>query len=235
MTYIGIDGCKAGWLAWIAQHGKVRYEIHASLDALFTSFDDLALSLIDMPIGYASKEHPDRLCDKAARALLKERRSSVFSMPCREAIFAADYGSACEINARKVGKKLSKQTWMIAPKIRELDKFVRANAQLPIRESHPEVVFAAIAGQPMQYSKKTRQGQLERLGLINSLCPEWLSELTQAIASTPKKVAEADDFIDAFVLLLAACHQHKLRALPHGINIQPKQDGEIVYWPRAAK
>ncbi|MFA0350360.1 DUF429 domain-containing protein, partial [Vibrio sp. 10N.222.55.C6] len=84
--------CKAGWLAWIVSDSEVpEFKVVNTLDELV---DDLAeaTTLIDMPIGFSDSLTPDRLCDKAARRFLTSKRgSSVFPVPCREAVYQKDY------------------------------------------------------------------------------------------------------------------------------------------------
>ncbi|NRF14107.1 DUF429 domain-containing protein [Vibrio coralliilyticus] len=236
MNYVGIDGCKAGWLAWCINGDKPKLYIRKSLTDLLNVIGANSRWIIDMPIGFSSPEEPDRLCDKAARKLLKERRSSVFTVPCREAVYASNYEQACEINHRHLGKRFSKQTWGIVPKIRELDQFVCSysnNHEFAIRESHPEVVFAGLAGHPMAFNKKTVQGREERLNVIQNLAPGWVDILYREMKEVPRKIAELDDLIDAFVLLLIATKWESLASLPatKGFEIS-SNSGEIVYIPK---
>lgn len=78
-----------------------------------------ALLAIDIPIGLLDGT---RACDTAARKLLGQPRgSSVFPSPCRAAIQVASYGDACDANELRTGRKLSRQTWGIAPKIKQVD------------------------------------------------------------------------------------------------------------------
>ncbi|CAM5225064.1 hypothetical protein ALON55S_04097 [Alishewanella longhuensis] len=87
-----------------------------------------------------------------------------------------DYASACQINAQNVGKRFPIQTWNIIPKIRELDMFLSLSKAEGCQgkyffESHPELLFAGFAGQPMKFSKACLQGQQERLALLATLAP----------------------------------------------------------------
>lgn len=231
MRVNGIDGCKAGWVIWhLGAHGP---ECHI-VDQLEHAEQWLtgAHSLIDIPIGFSDQQTPDRLCDKAARQFLTIKRSaSVFPVPCRDAVYAASYEQACEINAQQLGKRLSKQSWFILPKVKQVDALLNQQPYLMIRESHPEVVFAAINAAPLQHSKKTPQGVQERLALINTLDQSWSNRLITQLETTPKKHASSDDLIDAFVLMLIAQHWHQLRTLPAMPDSDPQgRVREIVYW-----
>ena len=71
------------------------------------------------------------------------------------------YESASSQNYAQSGRRLSKQTWAILGKIREVDDFLgnTTDARQTLRESHPEVMFAALnGGRPMTHTKKTADG-----------------------------------------------------------------------------
>src|SRR5215468_1247445 len=84
------------------------------------------------------------------RPLLGARQSSVFSVPSRGAIAAEDYREACRIalGTSEPPRKVSKQLFMLAPKIREVDAVLRENTTLARRvfEVHPEVAFWRLNG-----------------------------------------------------------------------------------------
>ena len=158
----GIDGCKAGWIAAIRPAGEVaatRLEVVADL-AAFLARPGLAAAAIAVPIGL-----PERVAgggrgpEQALRPLLGARRSSVFSIPSRAAVEAADYAGACAAAAATSDppRKVSKQAFCLFPKIRALDALLRADANLAARvfETHPEGAFAAMAGAPWKAKMRT--------------------------------------------------------------------------------
>ena len=108
-----------------------------------------AIVAVDMPIGLPERTGPGgRAAENAVRPLLGARQSSVFSVPSRAAIYAGDYGEACRIAQATSDppRKVSKQLFNIAPKIREVDECLRATPDAAGRvfEVHPEVgVLAA--------------------------------------------------------------------------------------------
>lgn len=217
--FVGVDGCKGGWFAFIKQAGVISYQCFTQLSDLNAYLASAACIFIDMPIGFPERGQPFRLCDKLARQLLPKRAASIFPVPCKAAVYAPDYAAACLINEHLIGKRFPIQTWNITPKIRELDKLVSNNIQKNSRghtyyESHPEVVFAGLAGKPMLNSKSTLQGQVERLALLCELVALDMPVLKQALSQTPKKLAKADDIIDAFVLMYAAMQQQYWQFLP---------------------
>jgi predicted RNase H-like nuclease len=82
-----------------------------------------------MPIGLP--ERGPRACDLEARRLLGPgRASSVFPAPIRPVLVATSYDDACQIRLQVEGKKLSRQAWVIVPKIREVDDMLRDNSEL---------------------------------------------------------------------------------------------------------
>ena len=92
-----------------------------------------------------------RAAENAVRPLLGARQSSVFSVPSRQAIYAADYAQACAVALATSDppRKVSKQLFNIGPKIREVDEALRADAALASRtfEVHPEVAFWRLNGE----------------------------------------------------------------------------------------
>ncbi|KOO14197.1 hypothetical protein AKJ18_14685 [Vibrio xuii] len=227
MRYLGIDGCKAGWVVWLLNGGSPSFQIVTSLSDIADVLTQ-SRALIDIPIGFSDSAQPDRLCDKAARKFLAPKRgSSVFPVPCKEAAYAETYQQACQINMEQLGKKLSKQTWYILPKVREVDALLRQEPSVTLRESHPEVVFKALNKQPLSHSKKTIEGRAERLAILNRYCPEWISVLTDSIEQTKRSMAQPDDLIDAFALMFIASKWPQLSTLP---ETKAPLANEIVYW-----
>src|SRR4029079_17665853 len=101
---------------------------------------------VDMPIGLPEHTRPGgAAAAKCVRPLLGARQSSVFSVPSRAAIHAGEYGDACRIAqaTSQPPRKVSKQLFNIAPKIREVDEVLRANADATAQvfEVHPELAF----------------------------------------------------------------------------------------------
>ncbi|MEL7292980.1 MAG: DUF429 domain-containing protein [Pseudomonadota bacterium] len=228
-TVNGIDGCKAGWVMWtLVDDSPECHIVEQLVDAL--SLLRSAHSLIDIPIGFSDANTPDRLCDKAARQQLGRRASSVFPVPCREAVYAPSYPDACEINQAVLGKKLSKQSWYILPKVKQVDALLTQYPELSLRESHPEVVFTELNGAPLVHNKKSAEGEQQRLAIIEKRAPQWMAILHQQLNTIPRKTASRDDIIDAFVLMLIAREWAHLSTLP--INPDKDVNGrvrEIVY------
>ena len=206
---LGVDGCKGGWVAAqrVINRPKVELSLWPTINALFNALGDARpVILIDMPIGLAQKDK--RACEAMARAVLKPRRqASVFPSPLRPML---DFSSYEEANA--YGKNLgpgfglTKQTWMITPKIREIDAIITPDHQSHIGEGHPEVAFWRLNNETAcLHPKRSEAGQKERLDILKA---HGLTGLTQIFAAIkdkygPQKLAR-DDIIDACALALSA-------------------------------
>lgn len=233
MNFIGVDACKKGWFA-AALDRRANWDIgiFRSIDALWSAFQNAFLILIDMPIGLPSDNK--RRCDTEARKLLNRRASSVFPVPCREALHARTYRQACRINQQVLGVKLTIQTWNISAKILEVDRFLSNNKQARrrFRESHPELCFWALAGgRTMAYSKKTAQGFVERCSVLLKNCPQTNEIVQQALDQFKRKNLARDDILDAIALAVSAkLGSNSSRTVP--LNPPVDEKGlpmEIVY------
>lgn len=237
--FVGVDGCKSGWFAFIKQAEQVSFKIFATLTDLEQQLTAPAIVLIDMPIGFPEKGQAFRQCDKLARQYLPGRSASVFPVPCKDAVYANDYQTACLINEQVIGKRFPIQTWNIVPKMRQLDVLLsRQQHQKRIKfyESHPELVFSGLAGKPMQLSKSSKAGQAERLQILNNASAAIFMVLEQALGQTPKKHAKSDDIIDAFVLMLAATKQASWQFLPATVDLDSfGNNRQIVFAPQRSK
>lgn len=206
--YIGIDGCKAGWLAVSRGRSGVTWRMFKTIRDVAAAFPGAERILIDCPIGLPSSAAPIRPCDQLARkALGKPRMSSVFPVPCREALMAGGLVEARRINQLHLGRSLGAQTWAISSKIAEVDEFLRADLKRHVvfREIHPEVCFWALAGgHPMLHRKKTRAGEYERLQVLRHHLPEIDDLMSDVRSTTLRKDVQPDDVIDAAVGFVTA-------------------------------
>jgi len=208
MTYVGVDGCKAGWFAvMLTADGDWGVEVFADVLGLWRKYSSASVILIDIPIGLRERGHEERKCDKKARELLgPPRASSVFPAPCRSAIHARSYREAGDINERMTGRRLSLQTWSIVPKIREVDEllFKDEAARSRVREIHPEICFRAFAGHSMEHSKKRAEGRLERTRVLQSIYAGTPGILEHARSAYRRKEVATDDILDALLAAVTA-------------------------------
>jgi len=178
----------------------IQIHAFAALAEVVGKLPSLSRALIDMPIGFPDGE---RVLDRRARAVVLAR-SSIFPVPCREALYAADYETACAINHRTLGKRLSRQSWNLAPKMRELDQLLQARPSYRriFCECHPEICFERrLFATGRLAPKRTPEGRRLRLGALPA---EWHGAIIEACGSIRRRIAAQDDIIDAAVLLLAS-------------------------------
>jgi predicted RNase H-like nuclease len=138
---------------------------------------------IDIPIHL--NDRSDRACDLAARRALSPHGSRVFNAPVRALLRCATYLQANEVSTRRLGKKISKQTWNLVPKITDVDTWLPL-AACPVYEVHPELAFGAMCGAVIAASKKSPDGA--------ALRERTLIEHGVAI---PTDVRKSDDLLDA--------------------------------------
>ena len=218
----GVDGCPSGWVV-----AFMRADLSEARVRLQTRFADVpaapetpAAIAIDIPIGLPERAgHGGRAAENAVRPLLGARQSSVFSVPSRSAIAAQDYREACRIAllTSDPRRKVSKQLFMLAPKIREVDAALRADMALAQRvfEVHPEVAFWRLNGEAaLSEPKKVKSRPYEpglalrRKLLISAGLP------AAAVEASPPKGAGPDDLIDALACAAIARRIHAGEAQP---------------------
>lgn len=224
--FLGLDGCKAGWVmvSWSGDPGAAPQadiipDIGSALDTCASHIG------VDMPIGFPADKA--RSCEALARQYIGARRSSVFPVPCREAVMADDYRQACDINTRVLGKKFSKQAFMLFPKMREVDAAITSHLQSRIFEVHPEVAFCAMNNdRPLPHAKKTAAGAELRRSLLTA------GGFPLALLQHPQwKTSQAadDDILDACACCwsaqrIAAGNHLAFPAIPeldaHGLRMQ---------------
>ncbi len=210
--YVGIDGCKGGWIAAILENGKLRLEKFSTVDKIVEKLPDADEYLIDMAIGLAERyEEKDWRPDHAARKELGKKGSSVFPVPCRQAVKIEGSPKNPEVvkMQRETNKKimcvsLSAQTINIIPKIRELDDFLCRNAKYKnvFCESHPEMCFSRLNGEVILSKKSKSEGIKERCKLLeNRLEQGALSDVREM---AKKYHCKPDDILDAVCLAVTA-------------------------------
>ncbi|WP_375173793.1 DUF429 domain-containing protein [Pseudooceanicola sp.] len=207
MRVAGVDGYKGGWIAVVIDSGNfndAQVLWNESLESLIQS-GGVKTAVVDVPIGLSSKPE-GRNVEAAVRKLLVGKSSSVFNSPCRQALAEQTYAEASEMNYSVSGKKLSKQSWSIFPKIVEADILARKLGQHVIREGHPEVSFAVLNGAPIFAGKKTSAGLFARIGHLAKLGFDLVSVSSQLPAN---HAAKADDLADAAILSWSALRVSK--------------------------
>lgn len=157
---VGVDGCKAGWIAVRRDPGSIprspgsiprspgstpSVNVFASFTALLASLPVDAVLAVDMPIGLPEfSSRGGRGPEALVRPLLGQRQSSVFSIPSRAALYA-DTGDFTTIEAWYAAHRrasevamttsdpprgVSIQAFGIFAKIREIDALLIARPEL---------------------------------------------------------------------------------------------------------
>ena len=157
----GVDACPGGWAVavWQPAAAVELARVDPFADALR---DDLAAIGVDMPIG--APDLPPRLADMEARRYVGARRSSVFPTPPRVVLDAPDYPTALHRHRELAGMGLSKQAYYLCRRMLEVEPLALTDER--VIEVHPEVSFRELAGRPLAYSKRTREGREERRSLL---------------------------------------------------------------------
>ncbi len=194
---IGLDKTRRGWAAVTLKDGAFDdCRVLASL-ADVGEADQVA---VDMPMWHPPTGER-RASELEARRILVGRASTVFLTPPVEAL------SSGWDHARRCG--VSKQMWNLAPAIGE----VAAHRRPDWIETHPELVFASLAGSPLP-PKKTWAGMVQRrrvLAEVGIFIPDELG-LAGWIP--------ADDVLDAAACaLVAGRHPHATSALGSGDDL----------------
>lgn len=196
-----MDGCRAGWIAIALDQSGAHSHLVARTIAQVARRHPTALVLVDIPIGLRDAGRDERQCDLEARALLGARRSSVFPAPCRSALGLTDYRAASAENHRQTGRRLSRQSFNIAPRILDVEAYLRRSwATGPVlREMHPELCFRALAGRVMEHAKRTEAGAAERIAVLTHHLPSAAAIVEEVTRAHPKSALRRDDVVDALV------------------------------------
>ncbi len=208
--YIGIDGCKNGWIAAVIDYGRLRIERYNTIEEIMKTYPVMDAYLIDMAIGLQEKAEDIRP-DPEARKQLGSKGSSIFPIPCRQAVYAQGKdplemeAEQKKANKEVLGKSLSKQSIAIIPKIRELDEYLDNHEVFRnvLCESHPELCFARLAGDVLRTRKSEFEGITERMNVLSG----YLKSIDiHEFFSLPKVLdCKADDILDAACLAVTAC------------------------------
>lgn len=225
---VGIDGCKGKWLA--VSISDTVYEIHLfdTIREVCDHYESADSILIDMPLGLAENAKEIRP-DAELRKHLKGKASSVFNTPCRQAVYQTEYLEASNVNFEIMGNKLSRQSFAIIPKIRELDHYLQTNPMWKNRllESHPEYCFSLLnAGLPILENKQTADGAMKRLAVLSKYYPQS-HELLRAFKTQYSALSsKTDDLLDA--LSLAIIGAIGLKNGFHTIPCIPFEDAKAI-------
>jgi predicted RNase H-like nuclease len=227
----GVDGCKGGWIvAFVRAAGiEAHIRIVPCFADVLAATEAPAVVAVDIPIGLPERVgYGGRTAENAVRPLLGARQSSVFSVPSRAALMMKDYREACGIALATSDppRKISKQLFMIAPKVREVDACLRADADATghVYEVHPEVAFWRLNGERALDQPKKVKGRCYEPGLAlrrRLLIDAGMSAAT--VNGAAPKGAGPDDLLDALACAAIARRIHVGAARP--FPDPPERDG----------
>ncbi|WP_265111521.1 DUF429 domain-containing protein [Halosolutus halophilus] len=213
---VGLDWGGNGWIAVIATGERdptIDVAFYPSMLNAWRDNRDAERMLVDIPIGLADDER--RECDAIARSILGADRSRVFFTPVRDAVYEDEYEAAGDANEAATGTRISTQAYHICPAIREVDGVLREidAARELLRESHPEVCYAVLAGGSGVGPKSSDDGLERRRELLATELGWPVSDVesieSRHIDEQPTharrlRAGNRDDLLDAFVLALTA-------------------------------
>ncbi len=196
---LGLDGCRTGWCGVMIE---VRDGAAFALPpAVFPTFAEALRTEarvvgVDIPIGLLDVPG-QRACDHEARRLLgRPGSSSVFPPPSRRASAVREYWEASAVNLDVTGSRLTRQSFNIAPKIREVDEEMSSGLQARVYEVHPELCFWALSGgKRLNHKKKRKSGRAERWALLRGALQQF-----PALPPPPRDMPDGcavDDYLDA--------------------------------------
>lgn len=185
---VGVDAAgKHGWIGVVIDGDGFVGARLGTLRQIIDWAEPVEVIGIDIPIGHAGGHR--RPADGEARAFIGPRASSVFNAPPVDALELEAYAAANELLAGRGAPKLSKQGWMLKPKMLETAAIAATDRR--VHEVHPEVSFCEMAGQPLAWSKKGWNGLLLRRRLLADagiVLPDVMAEVGTVVA---------DDVVDA--------------------------------------
>jgi predicted RNase H-like nuclease len=185
----GVDGCRIGWVVATMDGVAVSRSFATIADANF------AVVAVDMPIGL-----PDtwgRAADRAARAFIRPRGACIFPAPPRPLLAFDTYADANDACKATYERGLTRQSFNLFPKLREVDAVIDATNQNRFAEASPECSFRALTGSVLA-PKRTREGREARRVALEA-------EFGPIERRVPG--ARTDDVLDAYALLWTA-HRH---------------------------
>lgn len=219
MDTLGIDGCRAGWIAISLDDENAGYWLLESDEELGEFFEQFDRIFIDVPIGLTEDSYV-RKCDEELRDILgPDYQQSVFNPPIRPALHAPTYAEASMTSFETTGKKTSIQSWNITPNIRIVDQYLQNDEELrdKVFESHPELLFRILNGNNSILQKKaTKKGLRHRLKLLKDQS-KYADDFFRDIKEEYRRnQVDEDDIVDAMALALFALRsvEGELKTLP---------------------
>lgn len=200
---VGIDWMKGYWLAAEMRCDEVTLHRYVNIGDACDAYAHADAVFIDIPIGLPESKEEDFLRpDRVARTMLPPiRKSSIFPVPSRQAVYAESESEAKRLNADVLGRNMSQQAYGFTKMIRQVDAYLRENPTWKNRllESHPEVAFQLLNnGIDLLYSKHSEEGIEERIGILYKHGVDPIPLLAEV------SLKQREDVLDALCLALSA-------------------------------
>ena len=204
--FLGVDGYINGWCC-CAINESITIHLHHSMNSILKSYPSTKSIFIDMPLGLSSQKFSRQIDQEIRKLLPKNKKGSVFTPPCREALIKNNYKEANAINKDVTGKGISIQSWNLHKKINELDNLLinNINSRSLIHESHPELCFLKFNNSnPLEANKKTKEGIQQRIEIIEKEIKNIGEILNNSMDKFRGTKIKVDDILDAIILAISA-------------------------------
>lgn len=240
MKIAGVDGCHFGWVVASRINENIpQIQLFEDFQCVLNSFADFDVIVVDMPIGLVSlrENNGRRKADTEAKCILSKvgRSGSIFYPPVQEVLDELsvqqtiyndeNYKEACIVSKKKTGRLLSRQTFGLLKKIKEIDE-IDEKKMKNVWEFHPEITWIKTCSIASISYKKTREGYeqrlkclCDRLGIID----EKLTSLIEQARKKHCKDVAKDDILDALAGLLVAkrIFSGKSKTIPEASTTPP--------------
>lgn len=163
LPVMGVDACRSGWVGAVLDpsgHGTPHLFVKPTIAELVAEAGPLAVVAVPVPIGLPDGSR--READRQARTFLGPAGAAVVPTPVRDAVYAATFGEANQVNRAKVGAGVAQQAYALRPRIVEVDAWLRQDLPFTVVEVSPEVSFAEMAGAPLGSRRRSHAGTEER-------------------------------------------------------------------------
>lgn len=216
---VGIDGCKGKWVAVCITEKSFEVEKFKNISDICNRYSNADSLIIDIPIGLAESKsdiRPDLIVKKE----IGKKGSSIFEVPCRQAVYAEGKEAARKVNVFVLGKSLSEQTLGIGKAIKQVDEFLLNNPYLKNRliESHPELCFSKLNNDcPILEKKSSKEGQQKRLEILQRYYPYSNKVVEKFLKDVPYR-KKIDDVVDALCLAVVG-----MIGLENGLKSIPEE------------
>lgn len=191
---VGLDAAAGGWAVVALEDGAVVDVSWAASAAEVLRRHPADAYGIDIPLGLLDEP---RGADLAAKRALGRRGSTVFLTPTASALSAETYAEANRRQRELVGSGLSAQAWALKERIVDA---ATLGGDERVHEVHPELLFARLAGAPLE-PKRSWDGLHRRRRLLAGIGVR----LPDVLGGTGGRLP-ADDLLDAAAAAVVADH-----------------------------